>query len=266
MDKNWKVWGSTRVVELGVICKEMVWVAWLTMTVLRDCVYKVNKRGPRNEPSGTPHFKADGVDVWPTKTDWVRKLRQEVNQSRTVPEQPKVWLLQRVTIVTEAWRVTTETGVQSVTIVTEAWRVTIVTEAWRVTTETGVQSVTIVTEAWRVTIVTEACSVTIVTEAWCVTIVTEAWHVTIVTEAWCVTIVTEACSVTLWRRHAVWGMQCDHCEGGMQCEAWYVTIVTEACSVRHDMWPLWWRHAVWPLWWIHAVWPLKKECKVWSVT
>ena len=45
------------------------------MTVRRDCVYKVNKRCPRTEPCGTPHFKADGVDAWPTKTDWVWKLR-----------------------------------------------------------------------------------------------------------------------------------------------------------------------------------------------
>ena len=49
------------------------WPDW-QMTVLRDCAYKVNKRGPRTEPCGT-HFKADGVHAWPTRTDWVRKLR-----------------------------------------------------------------------------------------------------------------------------------------------------------------------------------------------
>ena len=34
----------------------------LQMTLLRDSVYKVNKRGPRTESCGTPHFKTDGVD------------------------------------------------------------------------------------------------------------------------------------------------------------------------------------------------------------
>ena len=39
LDKSWEVWGNTRVVELGIICKEMVWVAWLTNGSARDCVY-----------------------------------------------------------------------------------------------------------------------------------------------------------------------------------------------------------------------------------
>ena len=30
VDKSWEVRGNTRVVELGIICKEIVWVAWLT--------------------------------------------------------------------------------------------------------------------------------------------------------------------------------------------------------------------------------------------
>ena len=30
MDKSWEVWGNTCVVKLGIVCEEMVWVAWLT--------------------------------------------------------------------------------------------------------------------------------------------------------------------------------------------------------------------------------------------
>ena len=37
------------------------------ITVLKGCVYKVNRRGPRTQPSGTPHFRTDGVDSWPNK-------------------------------------------------------------------------------------------------------------------------------------------------------------------------------------------------------
>ena len=51
---------------------------------------QVNRRGPRTEPCGTPHCRTDEVDSWPTNTDWVRQLKYEINQSRTVPEQPKV--------------------------------------------------------------------------------------------------------------------------------------------------------------------------------
>ena len=59
------------------------------MAVLRGCVHKVNKRGPRTEPCGTPHFKRIKLirDLQKTRP---RKLRLEVNQPRTVPEQPKV--------------------------------------------------------------------------------------------------------------------------------------------------------------------------------
>ena len=40
------------------------WYEWpdLQMTLLRDCMYKVNNRGPRTEPCGTPHFKEGGAD------------------------------------------------------------------------------------------------------------------------------------------------------------------------------------------------------------
>ena len=30
--------------------------------VLRGCVYRINRRGPRTEPCGTPHFKIDVAD------------------------------------------------------------------------------------------------------------------------------------------------------------------------------------------------------------
>ena len=60
------------------------------ITALKGCGYRVNRRGPRTEPWGTPHFRTDGADSWPTNTDWVRQLKQEINESRAVPEQPKV--------------------------------------------------------------------------------------------------------------------------------------------------------------------------------
>ena len=47
---------------------------WQIM-VLKGCVYKVNRRGPRTEPCVTPHFRTDGVDSWPTNTDWARQLK-----------------------------------------------------------------------------------------------------------------------------------------------------------------------------------------------
>ena len=45
MDKNWEIWGSTRTVELWIICKEMVWVAWLTNdSAKRLCVQSKQER------------------------------------------------------------------------------------------------------------------------------------------------------------------------------------------------------------------------------
>ena len=60
------------------------------MTALCGCVHKVNEKDHRTEPCGLPHVKTGGIDSWPTNTDWVRQLKYEINQSRTVPEQPKV--------------------------------------------------------------------------------------------------------------------------------------------------------------------------------
>ena len=44
------------------------------ITVLRGCVYRVNRRGPRTEPFSTQHSRKDGVDSWSTNTDWVQQL------------------------------------------------------------------------------------------------------------------------------------------------------------------------------------------------
>ena len=70
------------------------------ITVHRKCVYRVNRRGPRTEPYGTPHCRTNGVDSWPTNTDWVRQLKQKMKQSRTVP----VSLDQDWPFLTQVWQ------------------------------------------------------------------------------------------------------------------------------------------------------------------
>ena len=45
------------------------------ITILKGCVYRVNRRGPRTEPCGTSHCRTDGVDSWPTNTDWAWQLK-----------------------------------------------------------------------------------------------------------------------------------------------------------------------------------------------
>ena len=61
------------------------------MASLSVKVYIVNNTGPRTDPCGTSYSKADGTETTPSMTTlWVRSARYDLNQLRTIPEQPNV--------------------------------------------------------------------------------------------------------------------------------------------------------------------------------
>ena len=61
----------------------------LEINLLRGCVYKINTRGPRTEPWGTPNDRGIGDDKEPfILTDWFRPDIYDLNQFKIVLEKP----------------------------------------------------------------------------------------------------------------------------------------------------------------------------------